>query len=61
MIPSMSDNVSVAEPLFQKGLWYLKSREYHEAVKCFDKAIEIEKRIEKNRYICATRVWLYAG
>jgi hypothetical protein len=57
----MSDNVSVAEPLFQEGLGHLKSREYHEAVKCYDKAIEIEKRIEKNRYICATRVWLYAG
>jgi hypothetical protein len=43
----MSDNVSVAEPLFQEGLGHLKSREYHEAVKCFDKAIEIYKRIEK--------------
>jgi tetratricopeptide (TPR) repeat protein len=49
----MSDNVSVAEPLFQEGLGHLKSREYHEAVKCFDKAIEIEKRIEKKPvYLC---------
>jgi tetratricopeptide (TPR) repeat protein len=39
----MSDNVTVAEPLFQEGLGHLRSREYHEAVKCFDKAIEIEK------------------
>src|ERR687890_594347 len=39
----MSDNVGVAEPLFQEGLGHLKSREYQEAVKCFDKAIEIEK------------------
>ena len=39
----MSDNVGVAEPLFQEGLGHLKSREYLEAVKCFDKAIEIEK------------------
>src|SRR5215212_7008669 len=58
----MSDNVNVAEPLFQQGLGHLKSREYHEAVKCFDKAIEIEKepiylynkglalcRLEKNK------------
>ena len=53
MIPDISDNVSVAEPLFQEGLWYLKSREYHEAVKCFDKAIEIEKIIEKKPiYLC---------
>ncbi|MDP8889280.1 MAG: tetratricopeptide repeat protein [Thermoproteota archaeon] len=53
MIPGISDNVSVAEPLFQEGLGHLKSREYHEAVKCFDKAIEIEKRIEKKPiYLC---------
>src|SRR5215211_3429526 len=58
----MSNNVSVAEPLFQEGLGHLKSREYLEAVKCFDKAIEIEKepiylcnkglalcRLEKNK------------
>src|SRR5918995_772221 len=45
----MSDNVSLAEPLFQEGLGHLKSREYHEAVKCFDKAIEIEK---KPIYLC---------
>ncbi|HEY6755807.1 MAG TPA: tetratricopeptide repeat protein [Nitrososphaera sp.] len=52
-MPDMSDNVSVAEPLFQEGLGHLKSREYHEAVKCFDKAIEIEKRIEKEPiYLC---------
>ena len=52
-MPSMSDNVSVAEPLFQEGLGHLKSKEYHEAVKCFDKAIEIEKRIEKKPvYLC---------
>ena len=43
MIPDMSENVGVAEPLFQEGLGHLKSREYLEAVKCFDKAIEIEK------------------
>jgi tetratricopeptide (TPR) repeat protein len=58
----MYDNVGVAEPLFQEGLGHLKSREYLEAVKCFDKAIEIEKepiylcnkglalcRLEKNK------------
>src|SRR5215213_7991253 len=58
----MSENVGVAEPLFQEGLGHLKSREYLEAVKCFDKAIEIEKepiylcnkglalcRLEKNK------------
>src|SRR5215212_2666237 len=58
----MSNNVSVAEPLFQEGLGHLKSREYLEAIKCFDKAIEIEKepiylcnkglalcRLEKNK------------
>src|SRR5215204_3665489 len=58
----MSNNVSVAEPLFQEGLGHLKSREYLEAVKCFDKAMEIEKepiylcnkglalcRLEKNK------------
>ena len=49
MIPGTSDNVSLAEPLFQEGLGHLKSREYHEAVKCFDKAIEIEK---KPIYLC---------
>jgi tetratricopeptide (TPR) repeat protein len=43
LISDMSDNVGVAEPLFQEGLGHLKSREYLEAVKCFDKAIEIEK------------------
>ena len=58
----MYDNVGVAEPLFQEGLGHLKSKEYLEAVKCFDKAIEIEKdpiylcnkglalcRLEKNK------------
>jgi tetratricopeptide (TPR) repeat protein len=62
LIPDMSENVGVAEPLFQEGLGHLKSREYLEAVKCFDKAIEIEKepiylcnkglalcRLEKNK------------
>src|SRR5215213_2537454 len=41
----MSNNVSVAEPLFQEGLGHLKSREYLEAVKCFGKAIEINPNL----------------
>ncbi len=62
MIPDRSENVSVAEPLFQEGLGHLKLKEYHEAVKCFDKAIEIQSepiylcnkglalcRLEKNK------------
>src|SRR5918998_1865894 len=50
----MSDDVRVAEPFFQEGIVHLKSREYHEAVKCFDSAIEIEKRIEKKPiYLCS--------
>jgi tetratricopeptide (TPR) repeat protein len=47
LIPGISDNVSIAEPLFQEGLGHLKAKEYYEAVKCFDKAVEIEKRIGK--------------
>jgi tetratricopeptide (TPR) repeat protein len=47
LIPGISDNVSIAEPLFQEGLGHLKAKEYYEAVKCFDKAVEIEKRMEK--------------
>jgi len=43
-MPEMYDNVKVAEPLFQEGLRYLKSRDYHEAVRCFDKAIEIDSK-----------------
>ena len=43
-MPEMYDNVKVAEQLFQEGLRHLKSRQYHEAVRCFDKAIEIDSK-----------------
>ena len=45
MISGISDRVSVAQPLFQEGLGYLKSRKYSEAVKTFDKAIEIDPNL----------------
>ena len=44
MIPGMYDNVRVADPLFEEGLRYLESKEYHKAIKCFDKAIEIDPK-----------------
>ena len=44
MIPGVYDDVGAAEPLFQEGLGYLKSREYYGAIKCFDKAIEIDPK-----------------
>jgi tetratricopeptide (TPR) repeat protein len=40
----MYDDVTVTDPLFEEGLGYLESKEYHKAIKCFDKAIEINPK-----------------
>ena len=40
----MYDDVRVTDPLFEEGLGYLESKEYHKAIKCFDKAIEIDPK-----------------
>ena len=44
MIPGLYDDVRVTDPLFKEGLRYLESKEYHKAIKCFDKAIEIDPK-----------------
>jgi tetratricopeptide (TPR) repeat protein len=40
----MYDDVRVTDPLFEECLGYLESKEYHRAIKCFDKAIEIDPK-----------------
>jgi tetratricopeptide (TPR) repeat protein len=40
----MYDDVRVTDPLFEDGLGYLESKEYHKAIKCFDKAIETDPK-----------------
>src|SRR5918998_804142 len=40
----MYDDVRVTDPLFEEGLGYLESKEYHKAIKCFDKAIEVDPK-----------------
>ena len=42
MIPGMYDDVRVTDPLFEEGLGYLESKEYHKAIKCYDKALAIK-------------------
>jgi tetratricopeptide (TPR) repeat protein len=44
LIPGTYDDVKVTDPLFEEGLGYLESKEYHKAIRCFDKAIEIDPK-----------------
>ena len=40
----MYDDVRVTDPLLEEGLRYIETKEYHKAIKCFDKAIEIDPK-----------------
>jgi tetratricopeptide (TPR) repeat protein len=44
LIPGIYDDVGVTDPLFEEGLGHLESKEYHKAIKCFDKAIEVDPK-----------------
>ena len=40
----MYDDVRVTDPLLEEGLRYLETKEYHKAIKCFDKALQIDPK-----------------